>query len=441
MIECKAILLRLYPAEKQAVLFRKTGGCVRLVRNLALEQRRAFSRPGRSINYYDQRAELSALKQAAPFLRAVPHHCLQEALVDKAFTNFFAGRAAYPKRRKKRDGSSFRFPDPKQFRVEGETSTPNRKRNRRIRDVVLHLPKAGAVKAVMHRALPPGARIKSVTVSSDGAWWNACLLYEREVDLAEDRSQQAGADIGVCQPVATSGGEILALPRVTERQRERERRLHRSLSRTKKGSQNRRKAVRALARCKARQARRRKDAREKVTTRLAKNHGVVAMEGLNLCDLTASARGTIEDPGCNVAQKAGLNRALLDLGLGTTRLRLGQKLAASGGVLLLVPQAYTSRRCNACGFSHPDNRPNRDTFRCIACRQEADPDVNAACNIRDYALGLWGNPAKVEVAASLALLLEQQVKAKRRFRKKTKEGAGGHPATACGDLCEGMSVK
>jgi putative transposase len=138
--------------------------------------------------------------------------------------------------------------------------------------------------------------------------------------------------------VATSGGEILALPRVTERQRERERRLHRSLSRTKKGSQNRRKAVRALARCKARQARRRKDAREKVTTRLAKNHGVVAMEGLNLCDLTASARGTVEDPGCNVAQKAGLNRALLDLGLGTTRLRLGQKLAASGGVLLLVPQ-------------------------------------------------------------------------------------------------------
>src|SRR4051794_28809104 len=106
MIELKSIPLRLYPVSEQGVLFRKTGGCVRLVKNLALEQRSAFSRPGRSISYYDQRGELSELKEEFPFLREVPHHCLQEALVDldRAFTNFFAGRAGYPKRQRKRDG-------------------------------------------------------------------------------------------------------------------------------------------------------------------------------------------------------------------------------------------------------------------------------------------------------------------------------------------------
>ena len=212
------------------------------------------------------------------------------------------------------------------------------------------------------------------------------------------------------------------------------------MSGRKKGSKNRRKAVRALARFKAKQARRRKDAREKLTTRLAKNHGVVAMEGLNLRALTASARGTDEAPGKNVAQNAGLNRSMLDLGLGATRRRLGQKLAADGGILLLVPAAHTSQRCNACGHIHPDNRPDRDTFRCVTCGHTADPDVNAARNIRDYVLGLWGDPARVEVAASLPLLLETQTKARRRFGKKTKT-AGGHPATACGDLCEGMSAK
>ena len=105
---------------------------------------------------------------------------------------------------------------------------------------------------------------------------------------------------------------------------------------------------------------------------------------------------------------------------------------------MLVPAAHTSHRCNACGQIHPDNRPDRDTFRCVACEHTADPDVNAARNIRDYALGLWGDPARV--AASLPLLLETQAKARRRFGKKTKT-AGGHPATACGDLCEGMSAK
>ena len=443
MIELKSVSLRLYPDAAQAVLCRKTGGCVRLVKNLGLEQRSTFSRPGRSINYYAQRAELSALKEAAPFLREAPHHCLQEALVDldTAFSNFFAGRAAYPKRQKKRDGCSFRFPDPKQFHIRGDTSTPDKKRNRGIRDVVLHLPKLGDVRASMPRALPPGARIKSVTVSSSGDWWCASVLCEREVGMPEDRSTQAvvGVDLGVCQPAATSTGEIYDLPKTTDRQRERERRLHRKIARKKKGSRNRSRAVKSLARFKAAQARRRRDAREKLTTRLAKNHGVIAMEGLDLRNMTKSAKGTVAQPGKNVAQKAGLNRSLLDLGLGTTRLRLGQKLAVTGGVLLLVPQAYTSQRCNACGHIDAGNRPDRDTFRCLACGHVADPDVNAACNIRDYALGLWGNPGKVTIAASLPLHLEQHAKAKRKFKKKS--ATEGLSVPACRDLGASTSMK
>ena len=271
MIERKSTLIRLRADAEQAALFRKAGGCTRLVKNLALEQRNAFSRPGRRIGYDGQRAERSALKDAAPFLRGVPHHCRQEALVDldKAFTNVFAGRAPYPKRQPKRDRCSIRFPDPKQFRIEGDTMTPDKTRSRKGREVVLHPPKAGAVKGVMHRALPDGARLKSVTISSDGDRSVAALLYEREVTAPEDRSQQAvvGNDLGAGHPAALSTGAGPQLPRVTARQRERERRLHKSLSRKKKGSNNRRKAVRALARRTATQAWRRKNAREKLTTR------------------------------------------------------------------------------------------------------------------------------------------------------------------------------
>jgi len=71
---------------------------------------------------YAQRAELSALKEEASFLPEVPHHCLQEALVDldRAFANFFAGRAKYPTHQRKRDGVSFRFPVKRRISVSGE---------------------------------------------------------------------------------------------------------------------------------------------------------------------------------------------------------------------------------------------------------------------------------------------------------------------------------
>jgi len=145
-------------------------------------------------------------------------------------------------------GTSFRFPDPRQFRIEGDTSTPDKTRNRAVREVILHLPKAGAVRATLHRTLPPGARIRSLTISSDGDWWGASLLSEREVNQPKDRSREAvtGLDLGVRQPVATSAGVVHALPKVTERQKERERRLSRSVSGRKKGSKNRRKTVRTL---------------------------------------------------------------------------------------------------------------------------------------------------------------------------------------------------
>ena len=168
---------------------------------------------------------------------------------------------------------------------------------------------------------------------------------------------------------------------------------------------------------------------EKVTTAIAKNHGVVAMEDLRIKNMTASAKGTLDDPGANVAQKAGLNRSMLDVSLGAFRTRFGQKLAASGGVQILVPAHHTSQRCQKCGHIAAANRGAFDNFACVKCCCRADADENAALNIRDRALGLWGDAAKIEIAASLGLLLEQQAKPKRAFRKKK---TAGRPVSACG---------
>lgn len=226
--------------------------------------------------------------------------------------------------------------------------------------------------------------------------------------------------------------KVYALPRATSGDAAHLAKLQQRVACKVKGSMNRRKAISRLAAFKAAQARVRRDAMEKVTTDIAKNHGVVSMEDLRVRNMTASARGTALEPGKNVAAKAGLNRSILDVAPGALRVRLGHKLAASGGMLLLVPPARTSQRCNPCGHIEPGNRQSRDVFKCLARGHTADADENAACNIRDRARGLWGDADKVEIASSMAMLLAQQAKPKRSFKKKKiQKETGGRPVSAC----------
>jgi putative transposase len=431
----QALRVRLLPNEQQSALMERIAGCCRTIANLALDQRRWFARPGRSISYAMQASEIAELKEAFPWFGEAPYHCLQQALVDleAAYKNFWAGRAGAPKPRKRGRDDGFRFPDPAQITLGGNLHVSDKRRTRSIKQATLSLPKLGAVKCILHRAIPAGAKMLSVTVSREAGHWYASVLIEREVAVPASRATDpvVGIDLGVAQPVVLSTGKVYSLPRATPGDAAHLARLQQRVASKVKGSRNRRKAIGRLAAFKAAQARVRRDAMEKVTTDIAKNHGVVAMEDLRVRNMTASARGTVEEPGSQVAQKAGLNRSILDVAPGAIRVRLGQKLAASGGMLLLVPPAHTSQRCNKCGHTEAGNRESRDVFKCLSCGHEADADENAACNIRDRALGLWGNAEKVEIANSTALLLAQQAKPKRTFKKHKESAAGGLPASAC----------
>jgi putative transposase len=123
------------------------------------------------------------------------------------------------------------------------------------------------------------------------------------------------------------------------------------------------------------------DARHKLTSILAKNHGRIFGECLALGSLTRSARGTVESPGRNVAAKAALNRAILEQGHAETFRQLGYKLDWLGGELHKVPAAFTSQRCPECHHTCVENRPSRDRFKCVACGHAGHADNVAARNI------------------------------------------------------------
>jgi len=165
---------------------------------------------------------------------------------------------------------------------------------------------------------------------------------------------------------------------LTARERIRLRRLQRTLARAKRGSNRRGRVKHAIARLRARETDRRKDWAEKTSTDIARRFDVIRVEDLQIGNMTCSARGTRDNPGRNVRQKAGLNRGILRSGWGLLVRRLEDK--APGRVEKIRP-AFTSQRCSACGHVDAESRESQARFVCTACGFACHADVNAARNI------------------------------------------------------------
>ncbi|MBP2307514.1 RNA-guided endonuclease InsQ/TnpB family protein [Azospirillum melinis] len=372
MIDRKAVLFRLYPTPEQAAQMAQIAGACRFVYNLALEQRRNWYRPGRKFNFASQCRELTQLRAEVAWLKTAPVHPLQQALRDleRAYQNWWADRARAPTPRRKNVNDSFRFPDPVSLAVERTGASSGR----------VKLPKLGWVRLRGWMALP--GDIRNITVSRRAGHWFAAVQCEREgAEPVPSPLPPIGIDLGVAAFAALSDGTSIAPVNHGKAALKKLRKAQRALARKARGSANWRKAVRRVGKRQKRVADAHKDFLHKHSTAIAKNHGVVVVEALPVRAMSASAQGTVVEPGRRVRQKAGLNRAILDQGWGLFRTMLAYKLADRGGTLVEVPAAYTSQTCACCGHVDAANRPSQAVFVCGRCGHRANADTNAAINI------------------------------------------------------------
>ncbi|MFC7382579.1 RNA-guided endonuclease InsQ/TnpB family protein [Sphaerisporangium rhizosphaerae] len=161
-----------------------------------------------------------------------------------------------------------------------------------------------------------------------------------------------------------------------------------ALSRKKRGSKRRRKAVARVAALHAKVRRQRLDGAHKAALTLVAAYDVIVHEDLRIANMTRSASGTIEQPGRNVAAKSGLNRGILDAGWGVFLTVIAHKAESAGRELIAVNPANTSRTCARCGHCAKENRSGQAEFWCVACGHAAHADVNAAVNILRAGLAL-----------------------------------------------------
>ena len=135
-----------------------------------------------------------------------------------------------------------------------------------------------------------------------------------------------------------------------------------------------------------------------MTTELVRRFGLIAIEDLNIRNMSASAKGTPECPGRNVAQKSGLNRSILEQSWGMIRQQLTYKAEWAGRELVVVDPAHTSQTCSGCGNVDRDARSGK-RYSCALCGLEMDADVNASSNILHRALAA-GNIAAAALDAA-----------------------------------------
>ena len=336
----------------------------RFVWNLGLEQRLEW-RPerGPTPGFAGQCRQLTAARAEFEWLRDGAQMVQQQALrdLDQAWRNFFAGTHRKPTWRKqgKHEG----------FRVVGDESCRHKTVNRRWSQV--HIPKVGWVRLRRSRAVPD-ARSYRVTRDRTGRW-HVAFAATPEPLPGPGTGEVVGIDRGVAITLALSNGIIFQAPGPRGVGR-----LHRKFSRAKRGSKRRGRLGVRLARLHARNADARKDWAEKASTQIARNYDLIRIEDLPLRNMTRSAKGTPQNPGRNVRQKAGLNRAILASGWGLFAQRLEDK--ASGRVEKINP-AFTSQTCSQCKIIDREARESQAVFRCRTCGHCENADVNAAKNI------------------------------------------------------------
>lgn len=372
MKRLQAYRYELMPTGEDERRTRRIAGACRFVWNKALAMQKARYEAGdKKYGYAALCRELTTWRNSAEtaWLAEAPIHPLQQTLKDleRAYRNFFEKRAAFPRFRRRGERESFRYPDPKQFKVDSG--------NARV-----FLPKLGWQRLRLSR--PVQGTPKQITVSQACGKWYVAIQTEREVEVPlPTATTDVGIDVGIARFATMSDGTYLAPLNSFKKQEARLRRYQRVMSRKVKFSANWKKAKARVQKLHTRIARIRQDYLHKATTAICRDHALVCIEDLQVRNMSRSASGSADAPGRNVAAKAGLNKAILDQGWAEFRRQLDYKLQWNGGTLIAVPPQNTSRMCPSCGHVSKENRQTQARFECVACGYANHADVVGALNI------------------------------------------------------------
>jgi putative transposase len=360
--------IQLDPNNVQATYFAKACGVARFAYNWALVEWKKLYEAGEKVNEGILRKRLNAIKrQEFPWMLKVTKCAPQLAIkngLNKAFNNFFAKRSEFPTFKKKGQYDSFSLSND-QFSIEGNK---------------IRIPNLGWVR--MTEELRFIGKIIGATISRKADRWFVSIQVEisdpMPIHITISENQAIGVDLGVKDLAVLSNGTKITGAKPHKALLTRIRRLGKSLSRkqgAKKGekkSENFKKIRIKLSKLYARISNIRNDETHKLTTMLCGKYSLIGIEDLNVSGM---------------AKNHKLARAVLDMSFFEFRRQLEYKTKIKGGHVIVADRFYpSSKTCSCCGYKNDNLTLSVREWTCPTCGINHDRDINAATNLRNYAM-------------------------------------------------------
>jgi len=311
---------------------------------------------------FSQQASLKQLKVDRPWYKNIHSQVLQEVpkRVEIAFTKWLAGdskgkKSGRPRFKGVGQYKTFTYPQFKQHHFVGNKIT---------------LSKIGKVKVIVHRPIPDGFAIKTVSVTKKANGYYVTLSLDNQTvpttkpDFNPDNI--VGIDVGLIDFYVDSDNNRIAAPKHLRTAEGKLKSAQRKVSRRKKGSERRKKAIKKLGIQHKKVADTRKDFHFKTVKKLLDKYDVVVVEKLNIKGLA----------------KTRLAKSVNDAGWGQFISILTNKAENAGLKVVAVNPNGTSQECYSCG--HKVKKPlSQRMHNCPVCNTNLCRDLNAAINIKN----------------------------------------------------------
>ncbi|NES20759.1 MAG: transposase [Symploca sp. SIO3E6] len=317
-------------------------------------------------DYYSQKKTLPQLKKDRPWYKDIHSQVLQDVVkrVKLTFERFLKGdsngkRSGKPRFKQLSRYRTFTYPQAKQDCLQGNK---------------INLPKLGKIKVVVHRPIPDGFKIKTVSISkkADSFYVTLSLEDKRVPEIKTDINPQSitGIDLGLKDFLTTSNNETVSIPQNYRKAQKRLRLIQKKVSRRGKGGNRRLKAIKLLAKQHKKVADKRKDFHFKTANQLLSKYDVIAHEDLNIKGLA----------------RTKLAKSVLDAGWSNFLSILTNKAEKAGLLVVPVSAHNTSQECSSCG-EKVQKKLHIRWHNCPHCGCSLGRDHNAALNIKNRAVG------------------------------------------------------
>lgn len=352
----KAFRYRIFPTSEQSVLLNKHIDSVRFLYNLALETKQSAYAKGVNLNRYDLQVQLKDLKKECEWLHEINSQSLQVALMnlDVAYLRFFKGQNGFPKFKKKSSIGSFNIPQ-----------------NILLENGKLVIPKfKEGINIILHRPIKGAIRQATVSRTSTGKYFVSILCETGEGNKPKEKIKEnttLGIDLGIKSFLVTSHGQIFNNPKFLRKSMARFKYVQRKYSKYKGKRTKYRLAV-----LHEKVANQRKDFLHKVSTKLIRENQSLAIENLQVS---------------NMVKNHNLAQSIMDAGWGMFVEMLKYKAEWHGkNILQIGVFEPSSKTCSCCGNINKNLTLKDREWACTACNTLLDRDINAAMNIKNFAI-------------------------------------------------------